>query len=178
MRESKTRYVILGLLTEAPLTGYEIKRIIDTRFSFFWNESYGQLYPMLRALAGEGLIVAEEGGTRAKIRYALAPAGRAALENWLEAPIKTEIVRFELLLKMYFSGAARRDAILQHVIAFRDAHAQKLATLDAFERELIPIADRDHHGDVLRVISFGQKAIRAYLEWCDETIKSLREEGT
>jgi DNA-binding PadR family transcriptional regulator len=46
----QTDYVILGLLSEAPMTGYTIKRLIDIRFKFFWNESYGQLYPELRAL--------------------------------------------------------------------------------------------------------------------------------
>lgn len=177
MRESKTKYVILGLLAEAPLTGYEIKRIIDTRFSFFWNESYGQLYPMLRALKDNGMIAATEGGARAQIRYALTFAGREALVGWLAAPVETEMVRFELLLKMYFSGEAGRDAIAGHVRAFRDAHAARLATLDAFERELLPIAGRDNHADVLRVIAFGQKTYRAYLEWCDETLKYLEEKG-
>ena len=45
MEKRKTRYVILGLLLEGSLSGYDIKKIIDTRFSFFWSESYGQLYP-------------------------------------------------------------------------------------------------------------------------------------
>ena len=177
MRESKTRYVILGLLTEGPLTGYEIKRIIDIRFSFFWNESYGQLYPMLRSLGEEGLIVAEAGGARAKIRYALAPAGRAALKGWLEAPAEKETVRFELLLKMYFAGAGERGAVAGQVRDFRESHARQLAMLDAFEAELLPVAGRDNHADVLRVIAFGQKVYRAYLEWCDETLKYLKEEG-
>ncbi len=177
MRESKTKYVILGLLTEAPLTGYEIKRIIDIRFSFFWNESYGQLYPMLRALRDEGLIAAAEGGARAQIRYALTAAGREALISWLAAPVETETVRFELLLKMYFSGQANRDTIAGHIRAFRDHHAARLATLDAFERELLPIAHSHNHADVLRVIAFGQKTYRASLEWCDETLSDLEEKG-
>lgn len=32
---SKTGYVLLGLLNEENLTGYEIKKIVDTRLSFF-----------------------------------------------------------------------------------------------------------------------------------------------
>lgn len=52
----QTEYVILGLLSESPLTGYQIKRIIDVRFHFFWNESYGQLYPALKSLNATGLI--------------------------------------------------------------------------------------------------------------------------
>lgn len=56
MRKNKTKFVILGLLSEGDLTGYEIKKIIDIRFSFFWNESYGQLYPELKNLEQDDLI--------------------------------------------------------------------------------------------------------------------------
>lgn len=52
----KTRFVILGLLNEEPLSGYDIKKIIDIRMSFFWQESYGQIYPELAKLRKEGLI--------------------------------------------------------------------------------------------------------------------------
>ena len=52
----KTRFVILGLLNEEPLSGYDIKKIIDIRMSFFWQESYGQIYPELAKLKKEGLI--------------------------------------------------------------------------------------------------------------------------
>lgn len=33
--ESSTKYVILGLLYNESLTGYEIKKIIDSRMTFF-----------------------------------------------------------------------------------------------------------------------------------------------
>ncbi len=52
----KTRFVILGLLNEEPLSGYDIKKIIDIRMSFFWQESYGQIYPELAKLREEGLV--------------------------------------------------------------------------------------------------------------------------
>ncbi|MCK7479112.1 MAG: PadR family transcriptional regulator [Candidatus Moduliflexus flocculans] len=53
---NNTKYVILGLLTEAPLSGYEIKKLVDIRFRFFWSESYGQIYPELKRLTAMGLI--------------------------------------------------------------------------------------------------------------------------
>ncbi len=41
----QTDYVILGLLAEQPLSGYQIKKIVDIRFGFFWSESFGQIFP-------------------------------------------------------------------------------------------------------------------------------------
>jgi DNA-binding PadR family transcriptional regulator len=174
MKNGKTRYVILGLLTEGPMTGYDIKKIIDIRFSFFWNESYGQLYPMLKALAEENLITADKNSEgRGKVTYAITNEGRKALKEWLHEPVEKEIVRFELLLKMYFSAETSADVMKSHVQAFMDIHLKQLAMLDMFEKELRPIADQDNHKDVLRVIDFGQKVYRAYTEWGEETIKYL-----
>lgn len=175
MRNNKTQYVILGLLTEGPMSGYDIKKIIDIRFSFFWNESYGQLYPMLKALTEEKLITAEKNSEgRTKVTYAITTEGRSALAEWLQTPAEKETVRFELLLKMYFSGEVSAAVIKNHVQAFMDAHQKQLAMLNMFQKELSVIADEDNHQDVLRVIDFGQKVYRAYIDWCEETIIYLK----
>ena len=42
--------VILGLLAVRPLSGYDIKAIVDRSTRFFWAASYGQIYPELRRL--------------------------------------------------------------------------------------------------------------------------------
>lgn len=175
MRNSKTQYVILGLLTEGPMTGYDIKKIIDIRFSFFWNESYGQLYPMLKALTDEQLITADKSSEgRAKVTYAITAAGRLALKEWLAAPVEKETFRIELLLKMYFSGQTGTDVIKGHIQAYKETQLKQLTMLNGFEKELNSIADEhDNHRDVLRVVAFGQKAYNAYIEWCDETLEYL-----
>ncbi len=174
----KTDYVILGLLSETPMTGYDIKRFIDIRFRFFWSESYGQLYPALRALRATGYIAQEaptEKTPRAKRRYRLLPEGMEALREWLTQPVEKESMRFEILLRMYFSHLAPAEVMLAHVARFRQEHARDLQILNAFERELRPIEHEDPaHPAILRVIDFGQKANRAYLMWCDETVEFLK----
>jgi PadR family transcriptional regulator AphA len=174
----QTDYVILGLLSEAPLTGYEIKRIIDIRFKYFWNESYGQLYPSLKSLRDNGYIEEVETDTgesaRARKTYRLTEPGFGELRRWLEQPVEKESVRLEILLKMYFSYLADADVMLRHVQKFKADHERDLQMLDSFEKELKAIESGDPaHPTVLRVIDFGQKANRAYLDWCDETIKFL-----
>src|SRR5262245_28426929 len=77
--------VILGLLARAPLSGYQIKAIVDRSTRFFWAASYGQIYPELRRLEREGLIVGRDSpnGARARRVYSLTDAGRRALVDWL-----------------------------------------------------------------------------------------------
>lgn len=49
-KEKKMDQVILGLLSHESMTGYEIKKRMDTTLKLFWNASYGSIYPTLNAL--------------------------------------------------------------------------------------------------------------------------------
>ena len=173
MTKSKTKYVILGLLSEDTLTGYEIKKIVDIRFGFFWNESYGQLYPELKRLALQELILAskpKEGSQRGKIRYSITQKGIIALEIWLTEPVEKETVRLEILLKMYFSNGMKPEVMKQHIAEFSISHQKQLDVLNMFQQQLSSIkALHSNHGDILRVIDFGQKVYKAYIDWCEET---------
>ena len=43
MAHSNTAYVILGMLSWRPMSGYEIKSLVDKSTRFFWAASYGQI---------------------------------------------------------------------------------------------------------------------------------------
>src|SRR3954452_14958076 len=47
---------ILGLLTEAPLHGYELKKRLNETLGHVWGVSYGSLYPALARLERTGAI--------------------------------------------------------------------------------------------------------------------------
>jgi len=173
----QTDYVILGLLSESPLTGYQIKRIIDIRFRFFWSESYGQIYPRLKSLQIQGLIEETDSTikrNRSQKTYQIKPEGLAALLHWLEQPVERESVRIELLLKMYFSHLITADTMVSHLRGFQEAHEKDLQLIQMAERELKAIIGKDpNHPYVLRVIDFGEKINEAYINWSRETIKFL-----
>ena len=57
---NKTRYAILGMLLEAPRSGYEIKALMGRSTAYFWRESDSTIYPMLKILAREGKVLSEE----------------------------------------------------------------------------------------------------------------------
>jgi DNA-binding PadR family transcriptional regulator len=52
-------FAVLGLLYEAPMHGYELRKQLGARLGGFRVFSYGSLYPALRRLVREGLIVEE-----------------------------------------------------------------------------------------------------------------------
>lgn len=175
--KSKTRYVILGLLSEESLSGYQIKRIIDKRLCFFWNESFGQIYPEMHRLEKDGLIrMVSETVSRdkeAKV-YAITKQGKRVLDEWIASPVEKETVRFELLLKLYFSNTASASVMAAHIKAFAENHQKQQALFKQFEAQLKQDIDiHSNHRQILMVLSFGQKVWDAYAAWCDEAINLL-----
>ena len=51
--------VLLGLLNVEPMSGYDLGQTIRGSIGHFWNESYGQIYPNLKRLAVDGLVVSK-----------------------------------------------------------------------------------------------------------------------
>ena len=76
-----TRLVILGLLREQPLHGYEIKHIIEEHMGDWTSIAFGSIYFALGKLSEEGLIkmvATEKTGNRpSRSIYQITEAGRA-----------------------------------------------------------------------------------------------------
>ncbi len=106
MELSATAYVILGMVSREPRSGYEIKAIVDQTTRFFWAASYGQIYPELKRLSEAGLIEGSDAprGDRKRTVYEITADGEAELKDWLRRPPQTSEMREEGLLKLFFSG--------------------------------------------------------------------------
>lgn len=188
MPENRTRYAVLGALTVEPMSGYDLKRFFEQGVSFFWAESYGQIYPILKRLSAEGLVAqgdGERGGAKARARagaphprravYAITPAGRQALVAWLGEPAEPQPGRrLEILLKLFFARQGGPGVAARLVADFRAHHAALLATYAATEARLR--ADHAAHPDLpfwLLTLSYGQQVSRGLVAWCDEAARTL-----
>ena len=81
-RAALLEFAVLGLLHEAPMHGYELRKRLNLVLGAFRAVSYGSLYPCLRSLEVQGLVTtaesdaAERGSTRARIVYSLTADGK------------------------------------------------------------------------------------------------------
>jgi DNA-binding PadR family transcriptional regulator len=75
-----TRLVILGLLRDKPLYGYELKHIIEEHMGDWTNIAFGSIYFALGKLADEGFIekvaTEQEGKRPSRSVYQITAAGR------------------------------------------------------------------------------------------------------
>lgn len=177
---NKTKFLILGLLSEESLSGYEIKKIVDMRFSFFWSESFGQIYPQLKKLSEDKLIeeisLNEIENNKTSKKYSITDKGRAELKEWLKEPVEKETVRYEILLKMYFSNIISPEVMLGHIREFQISHRNQLKLFEKFQHQLEEFKEvHDNHEDILMVLSFGQKVWKAYDDWCEEVSEILEK---
>lgn len=102
-------YILLGLLREQPMSGYDLKKTIDYTINFFYSASFGSLYPALKRLENKNYVDVRnvEGSSKNKKIYSLKEEGHAAFINWLEQPIKSN--KNEGLLKVFFLDALSKD---------------------------------------------------------------------
>jgi DNA-binding PadR family transcriptional regulator len=77
-RSGVLELAVLGLLHEAPMHGYELRRRVNAQFGWGRVLSFGSLYPCLKAMVRRGLISADPGGDggRKRIVYTITADGK------------------------------------------------------------------------------------------------------
>jgi PadR family transcriptional regulator AphA len=175
-RGKTTSHALLGMLSLGAGSGYDLKKRIEGSIAHFWSESYGQIYPMLGQLANEGLAErthARQQGKPDRQLYALTPRGREELERWLATPARHEGFRSELLLKLFLGARAGATTNIGHVEEFQ---RQQEALLERYAAVRKSLRDSTHLDRPywLITLSFGEHRCRGLLQWCDETLRTLR----
>jgi DNA-binding PadR family transcriptional regulator len=179
MRENKTRYALLGLLAISPMSGYDMKTVIGKSLIHFWNESYGQIYPILKQLESEGLAVksvVEQEGKPDRNVYTITEKGREAFEGWLGRPVEETRERVEIVLKLFFGGFQPPALNIQMLRQFR-AEQQKMLVSYAGIRDFLASrhADDKNYPYWLMTLNCGLIKSEAMIRWADETVEQLEE---
>ncbi len=94
MRRIFLKSMVLKIIGERPIHGYDIIKEVEKRSNGRWTPSCGSIYPALDSLESKGWITSEE-SERRKL-YTITPKGRTALgklkKKWLEQV--QEVARF------------------------------------------------------------------------------------
>ena len=176
-KENKSKYAVMGVLSICPASGYDIKKFMECSTSNFWNESYGQIYPILKQLVEEGLAAShteKQEGKPEKYIYTLTEQGKEGLRDWLSESVESGVERNELLLKLFFGADIPLEKNKEHVHAFQELQSHLLAKYEGIERELLAAAQEDVTFSYrLLTVRYGIHRCRALLTWCDEALGTL-----
>lgn len=153
---------VLGSLNETPLHGYELRKRLNALLGMFRAFSYGSLYPCLRQLLTDGLIVEDSGpdtscvpaespitlpGRRSKIVYKLTAEGKERLQELLTqaGPSAWEDESFGVHFAFFRHTEAevrlrilegRRSRLEERLDGVRTALARTRERLDSYTLEL------------------------------------------
>jgi DNA-binding PadR family transcriptional regulator len=150
------RLVILGLLRERPLYGYEIKQLIEEHMSDWTSIAFGSIYFALDKLADEKFVekveVEQENNRPARSVYQITEKGRAEFvrllrENWQQV----EREYFSLDVCLFFleslplaevkSYLQKRQAALQTALGYLEQHRAAQLSLPEVPRLATAIFD-------------------------------------
>jgi DNA-binding PadR family transcriptional regulator len=178
MERNRTAYVILGMLSIEPnRSGYDIRKALETSVSYFWSESYGQIYPTLKRLEAEGLIVSsvpDSSSRKQRREYSLTDAGRARLQEWLAMPFQNDPPRNEFLLKLFFGREVAPGVSIGHIRELQERNGKMLKT--ALEIETYVRAHPSHNPHEpywMLTLGLGIAMTRAALEWGESALIQL-----
>jgi PadR family transcriptional regulator AphA len=179
VRENKTKYIILGLLSHEALTGYDLRQIAERSIGNFWTDlSFGQIYPTLRALEKKGLvsktIEIDEGRPLRKV-YSITEDGREELRKWLLEPVDMEIFKLDILLKLYFGANVEIERSIKKIEEFIHRNETTLEQYATFEKSLRGIVNQGKdHKFFLLTLEYGQYITKAQLQWAKHTLETLQ----
>jgi DNA-binding PadR family transcriptional regulator len=168
------KYVILGLLNQQPMSGYDIVQAFQQSLNEFWTAKHSQIYPELKRLTEEMLIAYQveiTGEVLEKKVYSITAAGKAEFLQWLmrEEPMQ-QTSKDIFRLRMYFCNEMAPDIRLTLLQSQLQQHQLRLQHLQQNQQQfpVMPAADAPEFGDylVLGGAVMREKMTIQWLEWC------------
>ena len=178
MNTNRTQFAILGMLTLEPMSGYDFRKVAEQCLGYFWQESYGQIYPTLKKMHEMGYLSRSREKTEGKpdrYVYFITKKGEEAFHKWLDQKTRIEPKRNELLLKLFFGGKTDLNKQIRELESIKETNEKLLADLHNLEDW--HLKHYDHHALTpywLVTIRFGIHRVSAMISWCQESIETLR----
>ena len=168
-----TDAAILGVLSWGEMSGYDVKKTVDSTVGYVWGPARSAIYAVLPRLVDDGLATSRkvpQSQRPDKIVYRITGAGRAALKGWIEeTPAPPDPNRNPLLLKVFFGDLSSPEVLADQIRA-RRLEAERLHDdMDRFDAE----ADPDELYSAL-TRAWGREYANAVIRWAREAEARLR----
>ena len=167
-------YALLGLIHQAPLSGYALMRTFQTTPLGPYSGSPGAVYPALGKLERAGLIrgtVERQGSLRPRRVYHLTTKGRGALKRWLSATVTTDDVASrlpDLMLRFaLMEGLLNRSEVSRFLATIAQAIDEHVSTIEPF----LEAPHMTQHGTL--ALQSGIEGLRACATWARRALREV-----
>ncbi|SRR5258708_11245074 len=165
------KFGILGLLTEEPLHGYQVKQRFEAMLAGTWEVNIGQVYSTLQRLERDDLVAAVgDRGDRGKQAYELTDGGRRELDAWLAEPeAGPQELRQELFVKLLLIRRLANGNLETLLMRQRRVYLQRLRDLAELERRV----RQEGRDDLALLIKGVLIHTEADIKWLDAYLEEL-----
>ena len=175
---------LLGLLNHKPMTGYDLKKILDHPMGFFWIAQMSQIYRELNKLEEKGLvkseIIPQEKRPDRKV-YHLTKEGRETFLSWLNKfPDQlSKTCRSQFLMRIFFSSKIKLDEFAFEIKRYKKEMEEELSYLNKVEQWIKDYGrEKKFKDDVFYwnlIVKKEHKSIAAGIEWADECLQLIEQ---
>lgn len=166
-------HIILGFLLHSNMSGYDIKQFMEHSISYFYDASFGSIYPMLKKMEETGVVTSMEtvDGGKYRKEYAITDKGREAFIEWLNEPIALNRAKHDHLVRIFFYRWLPMERVKELVAAFIGTVRGEVAELQTVQARIPDAAGICEKATVEFGIQYYQFTIR----WCEDFLKQLDE---
>jgi len=175
---------LLGLLNNRPMTGYDLKKMLDHPIGFFWTAQMSQIYRELNKLE-EKRLVKSEVETQAKRPnrkvYQITKERQETFLNWLNKfPDRlSELYRSKFLMRIFFSSKIKLDELAFEIKRYKKEIEEQLRYLNKVEQWIKDYSREEKYKDDIfywsLIVKKEYKSIAAGIEWADECLQLIEQ---
>lgn len=176
-------YLIVGLLSEKPMSGYELNREFQAKVGHFWTTTQSQIYRTLHKLLDKGWVrveqVVQEDYPDKKV-YHITEKGRQALRQWTQMPLEefSHPVREAWLGQLFFSGKSDHDEVIGLLHGYLERVQQDITALQGVEAHFFSMLDPAtlplQYRTQYLTLEYGIKINQAVATWLEQSIADLQ----
>ncbi|MBN8621137.1 MAG: PadR family transcriptional regulator [Anaerolineae bacterium] len=174
-------HMLLGLLEEGSMSGYELNKAIHDSIRHFWTTDQSQIYRALHKMEADGWLRVEtviQADSPNKKVYHLTEAGREALAVWLRTPLVNQPLREAWLAQIFFGSAIPTAETIRLVEGYRKGVAEGLAALEELQARLPAAGERAHvprrYQYQLLTLDYGMAYHRSMLATLDAMLEQMK----
>lgn len=177
LKYTQSIYGVLAILSSGPQSGYDIRKALDDPEMYYWRESYGNIYPMLKKLYQDGLVDKTDSFVKKKKRliYRLNQNGWQELHKWMEEPANLNRFRVELLMKLRFGACCGVENMIAQLNQYRKQSEDQLLEAEMLLDQLT-ISEETLINDLRKItISLFAERKKTTLIWCSASSDLLEK---
>jgi len=169
------RHSLLGLLADKPMSGYDLAKRFRGSLWHAWYAQHSQIYPELARLLEQGLIRADETGSRGRKTYAITEAGLAEIRRWMTVfDSEPERARNPASLRTFFVWLLEQEEAEEFFRREIEQHRAQLAEFEEMARRATPVRPVEKAAAI--ALEWGVRYERARAEWAEWALEQVRRE--